>query len=86
MQITLQSVVMAIALLIASVLTLLIEKLRKENKRDHGYVRERLDDINDNVKQVNTRLEKHIDWHIGESARVDPPVKKRAARKASPQS
>jgi uncharacterized protein YicC (UPF0701 family) len=86
MQVTLQSVIMAAALLITTVLTLLIEKLRKENKRDHGYVRERLDDINENVKQVNTRLDKHIDWHMGEPVEPVKPARKRAARRSTSQS
>jgi hypothetical protein len=85
MSVTLQSVIMAFALLIASVLTILIEKLRKENKRDHGYVRDRLDDINENIKKVDTRLDKHIDWHMGGSSEppVSKPARKRAARRPS---
>jgi hypothetical protein len=78
MSVTLQSVIMALALLVASTLTILIEKLRKENKRDHGYVRERLDDINENVKEVNNRLDKHIDWHMGEPVR---PARKRTPKR-----
>ena len=81
MQVTLQSVIMAVALLVATTLTILIEKLRKENKRDHGYVRERLDDINENVKEVNSRLDKHIDWHMGEPAAPARPARKRASKR-----
>jgi transcription termination factor NusB len=85
MGITLQSVIMSFALLIATVLTIVIEKLRKENRRDHGYVRERLDGIHENVKEVNNRLEKHIDWHLdatgGPTVELSP--KKRAPRRSS---
>lgn len=81
MSISLQSVIMALALLIATVLTMLIEKLRKENKRDHGYVRDRLDNIHQDVKEVNSRLEKHIDWHM---EKVEEPIPIKRARKRAP--
>lgn len=81
MQINLQSVIMALALLIATVLTMLIEKLRKENKRDHGYVRSRLDDIHQDVKEVNTRLNNHIEWHM--DANQGAPAPRRPRKRPS---
>jgi hypothetical protein len=88
MDISFQSVIMALALLIATVFTVLIEKLRKENRRDHGYVRDRLDGIHADVKEVNNRLDKHIDWHMAGTLQPDPPkrTRKRAPRSTSGQS
>lgn len=80
MDVSFESVIMALALLIATVLTLLIEKLRKENRRDHGYVRDRLDNIHEDVKNVSSRLDKHIDWHMDGTQGIEPP--KRARKRA----
>lgn len=78
MDVSFQSVVMAVALFVATILTVLIEKLRKENRRDHGYVRDALEGIHEDVKQVNNRLEKHIDWHLDA---VEEPLPKRSRKR-----
>jgi hypothetical protein len=53
----------------------LIQRFRKENKKDHGIVRdtlssfkeeikEDLNEIKSDFKDVNKKLDNHIDWHI----------------------
>ena len=52
-------------------LMLLIEKGRRENNRDHGFVKDRLDDIKDDlagidadVTQIEAKLDTHINDHL----------------------
>jgi hypothetical protein len=50
-----------------SVLVLLIEKGRKENVRDHGFVKERLDAIKEDIADIDADisvLEHKIDSHV----------------------
>jgi hypothetical protein len=49
---------------IFSVLVTLIQKARKENKSDHNMVYESLQDIKTDVRDVGTKLDNHIDWHL----------------------
>ena len=53
-----------------AVLMLLIEKSRRENVRDHGYVRERLDDLKADIKDVDSDIaiiEHKLDNHMGDT-------------------
>jgi hypothetical protein len=49
---------------IFSVLVTLIQKARKENRSDHNMVYESLQDIKTDVRDVGTKLDNHIDWHL----------------------
>jgi hypothetical protein len=49
---------------IFSVLVTLIQKARKENKSDHNMVYESLQDLKTDVRDVGTKLDNHIDWHL----------------------
>jgi len=49
---------------IFSVLVTLIQKARKENKSDHNMVYESLQDLKIDVRDVGTKLDNHIDWHL----------------------
>jgi hypothetical protein len=56
-----------------SVLVLLIEKGRKENVRDHGFVKERLDSIKEDIADIDldiSVLEHKIDSHISDHAQI----------------
>jgi hypothetical protein len=53
-----------------SILALLIEKGRRENIRDHGVVKERLDAIREDIRDIDTdvdyiagKLDSHIEEH-----------------------
>jgi hypothetical protein len=53
-----------------SILALLIEKGRRENIRDHGVVKERLDAIRDDIRDIDSdvdyiagKLDSHIEEH-----------------------
>jgi predicted nucleic acid-binding Zn-ribbon protein len=53
------------------VLMLLIEKGRRENVRDHGFVKDRLDsikediaDIDDDISNIEAKIDTHLNNHI----------------------
>ena len=49
------------------VLMLLIEKGRRENVRDHGYVAQKLDDLKEDIKDIDedvSHIEAKLDTHI----------------------
>jgi len=53
------------------VLMLLIEKGRRENVRDHGFVKDRLDSIKDDIADIDsdlTVIELKIDGHLSDHA------------------
>jgi len=58
------SIIVALVAGIFSVLVTLIQKTRKENKNDHNMVYDALLEIKSDVKEVGTKLDGHIDWHL----------------------
>jgi hypothetical protein len=61
---------------ISAVLVALVEKTRRESKKDHGMVAEKLDNLGrnlgrsiDRVEQNTVRTEGKLDGHIAEHAR-----------------
>jgi hypothetical protein len=53
------------------VLMLLIEKGRRENVRDHGFVKDRLDSIKEDIADIDSDLnviELKIDGHLSDHA------------------
>jgi hypothetical protein len=59
------------------VLMLLIEKGRRENVRDHGFVKDRLDSIKEDIADIDSDLnviELKIDGHLSDHA--SPSLKK----------
>ena len=49
---------------IFSILVALIQKSRKENKQDHNLVYDSLQNLHQDVRNVNEKLDNHIDWHL----------------------
>lgn len=58
------SIIVAIIGVLGSILMFFMSKLRKENKEDHNYVREALEILHDDVKEVGKKIDNHIDWHL----------------------
>ena len=46
------------------VLTVLLERLRRENNRDHNRNAELLQTIDRKVDGVNNRMDDHVKWHL----------------------
>lgn len=45
------------------VITVLLERVRRENNRDHARNGELLQRIDGKVDKIDERLDTHIDWH-----------------------
>jgi hypothetical protein len=76
----------ALGVLGATIVTVLVEKLRRDNKRDHAIVEGLLKNIDRDVhevkvdvKDVSGRLTDHIEWH----ATKDTPKKRGRPPKAA---
>ena len=59
----LQEALIGFAVAVIGLLTALVEKGRRENVRDHGVVRDRLDDIKLDVREVRSVLTDHLEDH-----------------------
>ena len=58
------SIIVALIGVSGSVLLLFLSKLRKENRDDHDKVTTLLGMLHDDVKQVDEKIDNHIDWHL----------------------
>ena len=64
MDAALASVVVAFIASIGGVLIAVIQKSRKENKGDHSMVKECIDLLRDDVKNIDRKLDNHMEWHM----------------------
>lgn len=67
-----------IVALIGGPLMFLIRMLDRHNTRQHGQnmdvltaIKASVDEVKNDVKQIDSRLEHHIDWHMNQAAK-DP--------------
>lgn len=58
------SIVVAIIGVIGSVLAIQFQKLKRENRNDHGLVIRAITEVQDDVREVGKKLDGHIDWHL----------------------
>lgn len=58
-----------------SVLVVLIQQSRRENKTDHGLVELALRQVSKEVQQVGKKVDRHITWHAegNTSGRISRP-------------
>lgn len=45
------------------IITILLERVRRENNRDHNRNSELLQQIDGKVDKIDERLDSHMDWH-----------------------
>ena len=57
-------VVAALITAVGGVMTTLMLVMRKENTQDHAKVVDALEVLIGNVKNIGTKLDGHIDWHL----------------------
>lgn len=60
----LSAIVVALITTMGTVLVALFNILRKENRQDHNIVREKLEELRQDVKDVDDKLDGHISWHL----------------------
>ena len=58
------SVIVAFIASIGGVLIAVIQKSRKENRGDHNMVKECIDLLRDDVKNIDRKLDNHMEWHM----------------------
>ncbi len=58
------SIIVAAIATIGSILITLIQQFRKENKKDHDTVMEAITGLHNDIKDVDKKLDGHIDWHL----------------------
>lgn len=58
------SIVVAIIGVVGSILAFQFQKLKKENRNDHGLVIRAITEVQDDVREVGKKLDGHIDWHL----------------------
>jgi hypothetical protein len=57
----------ALVTTLGAILVALIQKFRKENKQDHGAVTEMIKLLHSDVKDIDQKLDHHIDDHLKEN-------------------
>jgi len=60
----LSAIIVALITTMGTVLVALFNILRKENRQDHNIVREKLEELRQDVKDVDDKLDGHISWHL----------------------
>jgi hypothetical protein len=58
------SVIVAIVTTVGTVIVATIQKFRKENRDDHSKVVDALVSLKEDVKDIDKKLDGHIDWHL----------------------
>ena len=58
------SVIVAFIASIGGVLIAVIQKSRKENRGDHNMVKQCIDLLRDDVKNIDRKLDNHMEWHM----------------------
>lgn len=58
------AIIVALITTMGTVLVALFNSLRKENRADHNVVRNKLEELRQDVKDVDHKLDDHISWHL----------------------
>ena len=58
------SIIVAIVTTVGTVIVATIQKFRKENRDDHSKVVDALVSLKEDVKDIDKKLDGHIDWHL----------------------
>jgi len=75
----------AVIAAVGGIIVAIIDKFRKENRRDHGAVMDALDRVSNTVERVEGKVDSHIEWHLtgGTTNGRVPRRSKTGSRKAS---
>jgi hypothetical protein len=75
----------AVIAAVGGIIVAIIDKFRKENRRDHGAVMDVLDRVSNTMERVEGKVDSHIEWHLtgGTTNGRVPRRSKTGSRKAS---
>jgi hypothetical protein len=54
----------AVIAAVGGIIVAIIDKFRKENRRDHGAVMDVLDRVSNTMERVEGKVDSHIEWHL----------------------
>ena len=54
----------AVIATVGGIIVAIIDKFRKENRRDHGAVMDVLDRVSNTMERVEGKVDSHIEWHL----------------------
>jgi peptidoglycan hydrolase CwlO-like protein len=60
----LSAIAVALITTVGGVMVALINSLRKENRKDHNTVTEKLEDLKEDIKDLDEKIDSHITWHL----------------------
>jgi len=58
------AIIVALITTVGTVMVALFNSLRRENREDHNVVRSKLQELKDDVKHIDDKLDDHISWHL----------------------
>jgi uncharacterized protein involved in cysteine biosynthesis len=58
------AIIVALITTVGTVMVALFNSLIKENREDHNVVRDKLQELKDDVKHIDDKLDDHISWHL----------------------
>jgi hypothetical protein len=58
------AIIVALITTLGAVLVAMFSSLRKENRQDHNVVREKLERLGEDIKDIDNKLDDHIQWHL----------------------
>ena len=64
MDAVLGGIVVALITTVGTIMVAILNTLRKENREDHNVVRDKLQELREDVKHIDNKLDDHITWHL----------------------
>jgi biopolymer transport protein ExbB/TolQ len=64
MDAVLGGIVVALITTVGTIMVAVLNTLRKENREDHNIVRDKLQELREDVKHIDNKLDDHITWHL----------------------
>jgi hypothetical protein len=58
------AIIVALITTLGAVLVAMFNSLRKENRQDHNVVRDKLERLGEDIKDIDNKLDDHIQWHL----------------------
>ena len=64
MDAVLGGIIVALITTVGTIMVAILTTLRKENKEDHSIVTNKLQELKEDVRHIDNKLDDHITWHL----------------------
>jgi hypothetical protein len=64
-----EAIAVALIAAFASVVVALVQRVRKENSRDHALVVDLIKMLGRKIDKVDSKVDRHVEWHVEQSDR-----------------